>query len=70
MTDAVQIALIATAGPTLVGIVTAVISWRNAQKLEVVHKATNSLVQTRVDAEKALSHSEGMAAQKDLDNPK
>ena len=70
MTESIQIALIATTGPTVVGLLGLIIGWRNAQKLEVVHKATNSIVEDRVQSEKALSHSEGMAAQKDLDNPK
>jgi len=42
MTDAVQIALIVSFGPTLVGLAGAWVSWRNGKQLKSVHTLVNS----------------------------
>jgi hypothetical protein len=41
VSDAVQIALIASAGPTAIGLLGAYLSFLNGKKIEVIHKATN-----------------------------
>lgn len=41
MSDAVQIALIASVGPAIIGILGAYFNFKNGQKIEVVKKATD-----------------------------
>ena len=64
MSDAVQIALIISAGPTLVGIVGAIVSLVNGRKLNDIHKSTNSMKDALVAAEKNVSFAEGVESTK------
>jgi len=40
-------------------------SWRTNRKVEIVHKATNSLTERLVETTKIAAHAEGMKDQKD-----
>jgi len=68
MSDPVRIAIIASIGPTLIGLVTVILQYLQGRKIEVVHRATNSLTERLVQTTKTDAHAagvlEGRAAEK------
>lgn len=54
MSENVQIALIVASGPTLTGLVSALISWLNNRKLREVHRDTNGQLQKLMDKNSEL----------------
>ncbi len=65
MSDAVEIAIITSIGPTLVGLVGCYISYLNRGKIDRVEKATNGMKQELVAAAKREGHSEGRKAERE-----
>ena len=67
MTEAVQIALIASIPGTMAGLASLVASLRNHTKLVALGEATNGLTSALVKSTAKASHAEGMSDQRDKD---
>ncbi len=70
MTDAIQIALIASVPGTLAGLASLVASLRNHTKLIGLEKATNGMTSALVQSTAKASHAEGMSDQRAEDRDK
>lgn len=62
MSDTVLVAIIASVPPTIVALVGLVVTILNSRKIEVVHKATNSMADKLVAAAKSDSFQKGHTA--------
>jgi hypothetical protein len=63
MSDEVLIAIITATPPTLVGIISLIVSLRNAKKIESVHKTINSGKTIEIAASRELGNAEGRLAE-------
>lgn len=62
MSDAVLVALIAAVPPTVVSVVAVVVAMINTRKIEIIHKATNSMKDELVKVTQSDSFQKGHAA--------
>ena len=65
MSEAVQVAIVATSGPTLIGALTLFFQYRQGRKIEVIHKATNSLTDRLVETTRTEAHAAGVKEEKE-----
>jgi len=70
MTDAIAIALIAAAPPTIVALLAWGASRKNGKAILDVHLSMNSRLTELIKTTEQKSHAEGMEAQRKLDEPK
>lgn len=66
MTDQVQIALIASIGPTIIGIIGALHQYKTGQNVKRLETQTNSIKDALVASTALAAHAEGMKDQKIL----
>lgn len=64
MTDAVQIAIIASIGPTIIGVLNALQARRIGVNVQTVKKATDGMKDALVAATAQASHAEGVKDEK------
>lgn len=68
MSDAVAIAMLATIGPTIIGLATLVTSIRNGSKTDNYHKEVNSrmtqLLTTNSSESRAIGKAEGIESER------
>ncbi len=60
--DAVQVAIVATTGPTLIGLIGLWLQYSNRGNIQKIEKSTNSMKDALVKATGEAKHAEGMAA--------
>jgi hypothetical protein len=65
MSDSVQIAIITSIGPTVVGLVGCWISYLNRQKIDRVEKATNGMKHELLEVTRVEAHARGVKEQKE-----
>ena len=65
MSDPVQVAIIATAGPTLVSLASLLVSYLNGRAIKKVHKSTNSRLDQLVEVTKREAFAAGVKQETD-----